>query len=75
MLHYDESYSTLLFAIKAMSVRTRVFMNERVEVKKENNDDARSIGGLSGMSHMRSQNELALQNHNSQLIVQTQRLE
>ena len=69
MLHYDESYSTLLFAIKAMSVRTRVFMNERVEVKRDNNDDARSIGGMSGMSHMRSQNELALQNHNSQLIV------
>lgn len=42
MLHYDESYSTLLFAIKAMSVRTRVTMNERIEVK---NDDARSAGG------------------------------
>ena len=35
MLHYDESYSTLLFAIKAMSVRTRVMMNERVEVKRD----------------------------------------
>ena len=47
MLHYDESYSTLLFAIKAMSVRTRVIMNERIEVK---NDDARSIGGMSGLN-------------------------
>lgn len=65
MLHYDESYSTLLFAIKAMSVRTRVSMNERVEVKKDN-DDSRSVGGHSGMnSRMPSQNELALQNHNS----------
>lgn len=55
MLHYDESYSTLLFAIKAMSVRTRVVMNERVEVKRDLNDDARSIGGRSGMtSHMAS---------------------
>ena len=54
MLHYDESYSTLLFAIKAMSVRTRVVMNERVEVKREgmNNmlDDARSMAGLSSMA-------------------------
>ena len=49
MLHYDESYSTLLFAIKAMSVRTRVVMNERVEVKRDN-DDARSMGGMSGMN-------------------------
>jgi hypothetical protein len=47
MLHYDESYSTLLFAIKAMSVRTRVVMNERVEIK---NDDARSMGAMSGMT-------------------------
>ena len=66
MLHYDESYSTLLFAIKAMSVRTRVVMNERVEVK---NDDARSVGGMSGMtSRMMSENQLALQTHNSQLL-------
>ena len=49
MLHYDESYSTLLFAIKAMSVRTRVVMNERVEVKRDN-DDARSVGGLTSMA-------------------------
>ena len=68
MLHYDESYSTLLFAIKAMSVRTRVVMNERVEVKREGgaNDDAVSMGGMSGLTtRMQSQNELALKNHNS----------
>jgi len=57
MLHYDESYSTLLFAIKAMSVRTRVMMNERIEVKRDG-DDARSAGGLT--SRMQSQNELLL---------------
>ena len=74
MLHYDESYSTLLFAIKAMSVRTRVMMNERIEVKRD--EDARSMGGMSGLtSRMQSQNELALQDRNSQLLVQTQRLE
>ena len=28
MVHYDESYSTLLFARRAMSVKTRVIMNE-----------------------------------------------
>ena len=75
MLHYDESYSTLLFAIKAMSVRTRVVMNERVEFRRDN-DDARSVSGLSGMTNrMPSQNELALQDRNTQLVVQTQRLE
>ena len=64
MLHYDESYSTLLFAIKAMSVRTRVVMNERVEVKKD--DDTRSMGGMSGMtSRMPSQNEVTLASHNN----------
>ena len=74
MLHYDESYSTLLFAIKAMSVRTRVMMNERIEVKRDG--DARSTGGMSGLnSHMQSQNELALQDRNSQLMAKTQHLE
>jgi hypothetical protein len=33
MLHYDESYSTLLFATRAMSVRTSVVMNQKVEYK------------------------------------------
>ena len=66
MLHYDESYSTLLFAIKAMSVRTRVVMNERVEVKRDNDDSTSISGNMSGLtSRMQSQNELALKNHNS----------
>jgi hypothetical protein len=33
VLHYDESYSTLLFASRAMSVKTRVTLNERIEYK------------------------------------------
>jgi hypothetical protein len=33
LLHYEESYSTLLFATRAMSVRTHVTMNEKVEYK------------------------------------------
>ena len=33
LIHYDESYSTLLFAARAMSVRTRVNKNEKVEFK------------------------------------------
>lgn len=33
LLHYDESYSTLLFATRAMSVCTRYVVNEKVEVK------------------------------------------
>ena len=43
-------------------------MNVRVEVKREGgaNDDAVSMGGMSGLTtHMQSQNELALKNHNS----------
>ena len=30
--NYEESYSTLLFATRAMSVRTYVKMNERIEI-------------------------------------------
>lgn len=33
LLHYDESYSTLLFANRAMAVRTFVSLNENVEYK------------------------------------------
>jgi len=32
-MHYEETYSTLLFAVRAMSVRTTVLINERVELK------------------------------------------
>ena len=31
--HYDESYSTILFASRAMSVRTNTFLNEKVDYK------------------------------------------
>lgn len=33
LIQYEESYSTLLFATRAMSVRTYVTMNEKVEIK------------------------------------------
>jgi len=33
MLHYDESYSTLLFATRAMSVRTNASLNQKIEYK------------------------------------------
>jgi len=33
LIHYDESFSTLLFAARAMSVRTYVTMNEKIEYK------------------------------------------
>jgi hypothetical protein len=33
LLHYDESYSTLLFAKRAMSVKQHVISNEKVEVR------------------------------------------
>jgi hypothetical protein len=33
LVHYDESYSTLLFARRAMSVRQNVHANEKIEVK------------------------------------------
>jgi hypothetical protein len=33
LVHYEESYSTLLFATRAMSVRTFVTSNEKVEYK------------------------------------------
>lgn len=33
LLHYEESYSTLLFAHRAMAVRTYVTMNEKIEYK------------------------------------------
>jgi hypothetical protein len=49
MVHYDESYSTLLFARRAMSVKTRVIMNEQIEYNFV--DDNKSIGAQSGMTN------------------------
>jgi len=44
--NYEESYSTLLFATRAMSVRTYVKMNEKVEYKVlEGDKSARTLDG------------------------------
>jgi len=31
LVHYEETYSTLLFASRAMNVRTNAFANEKIE--------------------------------------------
>ena len=36
--HYDESYSTLLFATRAMRVRTHAKLNEKIEFKVQGGD-------------------------------------
>jgi hypothetical protein len=43
--NYEETYSTLLFATRAMSVRTFVKMNEKIEIKYLD-DNGRSISPL-----------------------------
>ena len=64
MLHYDESYSTLLFATRAMSVKTIVNLNQKVEYKL--NDGSRSINPMmADMYAASSQNEMHLIKQNS----------
>lgn len=48
LIHYDESFSTLLFAARAMSVRTFVTMNEKIEYKPLFQPPADEYGGGSG---------------------------
>ena len=46
MDNYEESYSTLLFATRAMSVRTYVKMNEKIEYKMmDGNISSPNLGG------------------------------
>lgn len=33
LMHYEETYSTLLFATRAMSVRTNALINEKIELR------------------------------------------
>lgn len=47
MVHYDESYSTLLFATRAMSVKTIVNLNQKVEYKF--NDGSKTNSNLAEM--------------------------
>lgn len=63
--NYDESYSTLLFATRAMSVRTYVKMNEKVEYKVV--DDQ-------GKSNLGTPNEKILIKKNTILLDQTEEL-
>ena len=57
LILYDESYSTLLFAARAMSVRTRANRNEKIEFKflDENGKPVNTLNADSS-----SQNELYL---------------
>lgn len=36
LLHYEETYSTLQFALRAMSVRQSAIINEQIEIKYKN---------------------------------------
>ena len=55
MLHYDEIYSTLLFATRAMSVKTIVNLNQKVEYKL---NDGRAVNvNMAEMYAASSQNE------------------
>ena len=61
LIHYEESYSTLLFATRAMSVRTFVTMNEKVEYKVVD-EQGRSVTRLQS-----TPNEKMLLKQNSKL--------
>ena len=69
LIHYDESYSTLLFAARAMSVRTKASRNEKIDFKYVD-ENGRSVSPLG----QGSQNELYLKNQNSQLLSKQQEL-
>ena len=45
LIHYDESYSTLLFAARAMSVRTKASRNEKIDFKYVD-ENGRSVSPL-----------------------------
>lgn len=66
--NYEESYSTLLFATRAMSVRTYVKMNEKIEYKMMD-DNGRHSANILG-----TPNEKLLIKKNSILQDQTEEL-
>ena len=55
LLNYDETFSTLLFATRAMNVRTHATLNENIDYK------------LTGSSEGIIQRNLLLETHNNQL--------
>lgn len=61
LIHFDETYSTLLFAARAMSVRTRASRNEKIE-SKYLDEYGRSVSPIEGRGGEHSQNELYLKN-------------
>jgi kinesin family protein 5 len=73
MAQYDESYSTLLFATRAMSVRTIANLNQKVEYKFGEGGKAMSQN-IAEIYAAASQNEIKLMTQNSQLLTQTAEL-
>jgi len=71
MVHYDESYSTLLFATRAMSVKTIVNLNQKVEYKLNEGQRQGANSNIADLYAASSQNEIRLMAQNSQLLSQT----
>jgi hypothetical protein len=49
LLHFDETYSTLLFAARAMNVRTRASRNEKIDLRYVD-ENGRSVSPMPGSS-------------------------
>ena len=62
MVHYDESYSTLLFATRAMSVKTIIHLNQKVEYKFGEGGRSQNMAEMFAAA---SQNEIKLMDQNS----------
>jgi len=60
LIHFDETYSTLLFAARAMSVRTSARKNEKIDFKSVD-ENGRSISPMNGEGSV-SHNEVLLKN-------------
>src|SRR5690606_7789776 len=73
LIHYEESYSTLLFATRAMSVRTYVTMNEKIEYKAID-EQGRSLTPGSSARLQQTPNEKVLLKQNSKLQEETEEL-
>lgn len=71
LIHFDESFSTLLFAARAMAVRTQAKRNEKIDFKYMD-EHGRSVSPIG--DGPASQNEIYLKNQNSQLLNKTQEL-
>ena len=72
-LHYDETYSTLLFAARAMNVRTQASRNEKIDFRYID-EHGRSVSPMHTKGAQPSNNAEFLKNQNSQLLTKTQEL-